>query len=96
MAAATRGSPSFHLTYVIGTPEDLPESDLPTARCVLRQMLKLRLENTRDIRNIPIMEIAILMGKMVRNNWVRNNMRMEKVLVTEQGVTRKVFQLWQE
>ena len=96
MAAATRGSTGSHLSEVIGTPENLPESDLPTARSVLRQMLKLRLEDPRDFRNIPIMEIAAVVGKMVRDNWIRINSRMESAVVTEQEVTRKVFQLWQD
>ena len=95
MASATGGSTGSQLSEVIGTPENLPESDLPTARCVLRQMLKLRLEDSRDYRNIPIMEIAAVVGKMVRDNWIWINSRIENV-VTKQEVKRKVSQLWQD
>ena len=96
MAGGTRASVSSHLSKMIGKPEDLPAADLPTKRNVLQQVLKLRLQDPRYSRSIPITELAGRVGKMVIESWMRINYRMEKALVTEQEVSRRITALWQK
>ena len=96
MASGTRASTNSYLSKMIGRPEDLPAADLPTKRNVLQQVLKLRLQDPRYFRNIPIAELAGRVGKMVIGSWMRINYRMEKALVTEQEVSRRIAALWQK
>ena len=65
-------------------------------RNVLQQMLLLRLMDTRDWRNVPIYELATKVGKMVVDTWIRANRRLEKAVVSQQEVTRKIFLLYQK
>ena len=42
----------------MGTAEDLPLADLPTRRKVLQKMMLEKLNDPRDYRNIPTMELT--------------------------------------
>ena len=95
MAKRTRSSSSYRITSFIGSPEALPEADLPTNRSVLQHMLKLRLDDARDARNIPIAELAKRTGERVRELWLRINHRMETAIVSQQEVARRLVKLYQ-
>ena len=77
----TRGAAHSHLTALIGKADDLPTADLPTRRNVLQALIKERLTDLRDIRNIPIMEMAGKVGRMVSSKWLEVNHKMKNVLV---------------
>ncbi|CAI9737759.1 Hypothetical predicted protein [Octopus vulgaris] len=47
----TRGQMLSHLSLLIGTPKEIPVSELPTVRDSLRPGLLLRLQNSKDRRN---------------------------------------------
>ena len=92
----TRGAAHSHLTALIGKADDLPTADLPTRRNVLQALIKERLTDPRDIRNIPIMEMAGKVGRMVSSKWLVVNHKMKNVLVPPREVSRKVLVLWQK
>ena len=77
-----------------GTPQDLPLADLPTRRNVLQKMMWEKLNDPRDHRNIPIMELAGKTGRAVIAMWTQMNREMTRVLVKEKEVVRRVFMLW--
>ena len=90
---STRSSDQNHLTELVGSPEDLPLSDLPTRRNILQKMLLQKLHDPRDSRNIPNMEIAGQVARAAMAAWRRINARM--AMVKEKEVVRKVFTLWE-
>ena len=94
MTGGTRASANFHLSKMIGRPGYLSATDLSTKRKILQQLLWLRLQDPRYFRSIPIAELVGRVGKMVIGSWMRINYRMEKVLVTEQEVSRRITALW--
>ena len=92
----TRGAAHSHLTALIGKADDLPTADLPTRRNVLQALIKERLTDTRDIRNIPIMEMAGKIGRTVSSKWLEINHKMKNVMVQPKEVSRRVLVLWQK
>ena len=58
-------------------------------------MILEKVQDPRDYRNIPNMEVAVKVGKAVMTLWNRINPRMEKAMVKEKEVVRKVFTLWE-
>ena len=93
MAKRTRSSSSYRMTDFVGSPEALPEADLPTNRSVLRDMLKQRLDDVRDARNIPIAELAKRTGERVIELWLKMNRRMETAIISQQEVARRLVKL---
>ena len=91
--SSTRSSDQNHLTELVGSPADLPLSDLPTRRNILQKMLLERLQDPRDTRNIPNMEIAGKVARAAMAAWRRINARM--AIVKEKEVVRKVCTLWE-
>ena len=92
----TRAAVSSSMTDLIGGPEELPIADLPTKRSVMKAMLMERVADTRDVRHIPVMELAGKVGRKVTSKWLEINHKMRNVMVKQQEVDRKVFTLWQE
>ena len=78
----------------VGTPQDLPLADLPTRRNVLQKMMWEKLNDPRDHRNIPIMELAGKTGRAVIAMWTKMNREMTRSLVKEKEVVRRIFMLW--
>lgn len=96
MAKRTRSSSSCRIKDLIGKPEKLPQADLPTKKSALQHMLKLRLDDVRDARNIPITELAKATGERVREIWLKINQRMETAIISQQEITRKLVKLYQQ
>ena len=92
---STRASAHTHLVDMVGGPEELPLADLPTRRSVLRKMILEKMQDPRDIRNIPNMEVAVKVGGSVLDAWGKINSKMERALVKEKEVARRVFHLWE-
>ena len=46
------------LSNIVGTAEDLPLADLPTRRNLLQKMMLEKLNDPRDYRNNPTMELT--------------------------------------
>ena len=82
------------LVNFVGTPEDLPLADLPTRRNVLQKMMLDKLNDPRDNRHIPTMELAAKTGRAVLSQWSQMNTQMMSTLVKEKEVVRRVFVLW--
>jgi hypothetical protein len=95
-STAARAATQTHLTSLIGAPQPLPVSDLPTKRNILQAMVQWRMTDQRDFRNIPVMEIAGAVCKQVKAQWLRVNHRMEKTIVTDKEIMRRMFMLWQK
>ena len=93
---STRASAHTHLVGMVGGPEELPLADLPTRRSVLRKMILEKMQDpSRDIRNIPNMEVACKVGGAVLDAWGKINSKVERALVKEKEVVRRVFHLWE-
>ena len=71
------------------------KEDLPTRRSVLRKMILEKVQDPRDIRNIPNMEVAVKVGGDVLAAWGKINSKMEGAVVKEKEVVRRVFHLWE-
>ena len=78
----------------VGTPQDLPLADLPTRRNVLQKMMWEKLNDPRDYRNIPTMELAGKTGRAVISIWTQMNSEMTRALLKEKEVVRRAFMLW--
>ena len=70
---STRASAHTHFVDLVGGPEELPLADLPTRRSVLRKMILEKVQDPRDIRNIPNMEVAVKVGGDVLAAWGKIN-----------------------
>ena len=79
--ATTRGGSQNSVTKLIGSPKDLPVTDLATNRCVLQQMLQLRQDDPRDIRNIPVHELSIKTADLLIETWKLVNMKIAEMLM---------------
>ena len=89
----TRCSSQSRLTALIGNAEELPVADLPTRRNILQKMILERMKDSRDVRHIPIMELAVKVEKALRAAWLKVSHRL--VINKELEVRRKIFSLWQ-
>ncbi len=92
--ASTRSATKTHLADLVGKPQELPQADLPTKRGILQMMLLVRLEDPRDYRKVPIMELARKVGRAVSSIWLKCNSKLVGAVVKEKEVERRVFMLW--
>ena len=92
--SGTRSAVQTHLADLVGTPNELPLADLPTRRSILQKMLLVRMQDPRDYRNIPIMEVADKLGKAVTSIWLKCNSKLAGSMVKESEVVKRVFMLW--
>ena len=78
--ASTRAATRNAVTDLIGPAKPLPVGDLASNRCVLQQMILLRLEDPRDNRHIPIKELARKTAELLIENWRKLTIKLFSIL----------------
>ena len=81
------------LSNFVGTAGDLPLADLLTRRKLLHKMMLEKLNDPRDYRNIPTMELTGKTGGGFISQWTQINAKMTRALLNEKEVLRRVFML---
>ena len=96
MAHNTRGHVNTAISDFIGPSKELPETDLPTCRDVLKQALHLRLLDGRDPRNYSNFDVAKDTAVLVLKSWQKANSVLADypVIVSEQEISRRVKVLY--
>ena len=78
------------MTELVGSPEDLPNGDLPTRRCIPRKMLLEKMvesmEGDRCIKHVTNIEMAEKVAKSTLTFWKKVNAKIVGALVTEQEI----------
>ena len=88
--SGTRSSFTTKMTELVGSPEDLPNGDLPTRRCILRKMLLEKMVESREvdryIKHVTNIEMAEKVAKSTLTFWKKVNAKIVGALVTEQEI----------
>ena len=94
--ASTRAATRNAVTDLIGPAKPLPVGDLASNRCVLQQMILLRLEDPRDNRHIPIKELARKTAELLIENWKKVNHKIVQypVILSNQQIEARIIRLW--
>ena len=94
--ASTRAATKNAVTDLIGPAKPLPVGDLASNRCVLQQMILLRLEDPRDNRHIPIKELAKKTTELLIENWKKVNHKIVQypVILSNQQIEARIIRLW--
>ena len=78
------------MTELVGSPEDLPNGDLPNRRCILRKMLLEKMVESREgdryIKHVTNIEMAEKVAKSTLTFWKKVNAKIVGALVTEQEI----------
>ena len=78
------------MTELVGSPEDLPNGDLPNRRCILRKMLLEKMVESRGgdryIKHVTNIEMAEKVAKSTLTFWEKANAKIVGALVSEQEI----------
>ena len=96
MTHHTRGKVSSAFSCFVGPGKKLPENDLGTKRDVLQQVLQLRFEDERYVRNYPEQAVTNDTVKLVKENWMKVNHKISEypVIVSDQEIARRILALY--
>lgn len=91
----TRGQLSSHLSLLIGTGKELPVSELPTVRDILRFGLLLREQNSKDRRNYSDKELISDIIPHLLQQWARANALFKPPVINKhRTIELKLKGLW--
>ena len=94
--ASTRAATRNAVTDFLGLAKPLPIRHIASNRCVLQQMILLRLEDPRDNRHIPIKELARKTAELLIENWKKVNHKIVQypVILSNQQIEARIIRLW--
>ena len=91
----TRSELSSHLSLLIGKGKELPVSELPTVRDMLRLGLFLREQNVKDRRNYTDKELVKDMVTPLLHQWTKANPLCMPPVINQRRTTEpKLMRLW--
>ena len=98
MSNTTRLKVNQPINQLVGPSQSLPLCDLGTKRDVLKQILHLRLTDSRDHRTYTKSEIVDDTVKLIKENWLKVNHKIaiNPVIVSDQEIARRVKSLWEK
>ena len=99
MGPKTRHESGTSVAGIVGVGEEMPITELPTLRMVLRHGIYLQekalLEEDIDRRNFPIKDMAVILREQIESRYVRANALFSPpIIIAHSSIERKIQVAW--